>query len=210
MALFQRKPTQDLRTPSYTVTAQKTVLVVGLGNVGKKYDLTRHNIGFYIIDDYARKNEFPQWQEKKDFQCEITQTTLGSTQAILIKPSTMMNLSGEAVQAVAHFYKIKAENIFAIYDELDIPFGQLRSRVGGSSGGHNGVKSLITHIGEDFKRIRVGIGPKQPKEMESADFVLAKLSTEQQKSLPLISTEAQDMLQQGMFGSFMSETRSVV
>lgn len=199
-----------MRAPSYSITNTKSVLVVGLGNVGKEYTNTRHNIGFHIVDAFAQANDFPSWQTRKDLKCEISMKTLGSTQVILVKPTTFMNLSGESVQAVAHFYKVSPSDIVAIYDELDIVFGQIRTRVGGASGGHNGVKSLITHIGADFKRIRVGIGPKLHKDMDSADFVLGAFSKEQLELLPKLSIEAQDMLQQGIFGTFLSETRSVL
>jgi PTH1 family peptidyl-tRNA hydrolase len=135
---------------------------------------------------------------------------LGDTHVIAIKPTTFMNLSGEAAQAVAHFYKIPADRIIAVYDEIDIEFGQIRTRTGGSSAGHNGVKSLIQHLGEEFGRVRIGIGPKEPEQMDSADFVLAKFSSEQQTQLKNLTREATAILSEYAFsdGQLPSETRN--
>jgi len=119
---------------------------------------------------------------------------LGDTKVIAIKPTTFMNLSGEAVQAVAHFYKIPLERIVAVYDEIDVDFGQIRLRTGGGSAGHNGVKSLIEHLGEDFGRVRVGIGPKDHEQMDSADFVLAKFSAEEQAQIKNLTRETSAIL----------------
>src|SRR5262249_30722194 len=148
MALFQRRPEVGQAVQYYTLGQNKTLLIVGLGNPGKEYDGTRHNIGFAALDTFAEANNFDPWVNKKDLKCEMATARLGDAQVIAIKPTTFMNLSGEAVQAVAHFYKIPAERILAVYDEIDIEFGQVRLRKGGSSAGHNGVKSLIQHLGE--------------------------------------------------------------
>ena len=131
MALFQRRPQGSDTMRYYTLGQNKTVLIVGLGNPGKEYEGTRHNIGFEAVDRFAGDHDFPAWIEKKDLKCHFTQTQLGEAKVIVIKPTTFMNLSGEAVQAVANFYKIGAENIIVVHDELDIPFGQIRTRVGG-------------------------------------------------------------------------------
>ena len=186
------------------------VLIIGLGNPGKEYENTRHNIGFKALDAFAESNGFDPWINKKDLKCEMATAHLGGTQVILVKPATYMNNSGEAAQAVAHFYKIPAERILAVYDEIDVPFGQIRLRKGGSSAGHNGVKSLIQHLGEDFARVRIGIGPKQPEQMDSADFVLAKFSKEQQEQLKNLTQETTAILSEYAFsdGQLPSETRS--
>ncbi len=207
MALFQRRPEAGYAVQYYTLGQNKQILVVGLGNPGKKYGGTRHNIGFAAIDAFVGANDFEPWVNKKDLKCEMAKGKLGDTQVIVVKPSTYMNLSGEAVQAVAHFYKIPAERIVAVYDEIDIPFGQIRLRTGGSSAGHNGVKSLIQHIGEGFGRVRVGIGPKQgspqgsasgggeePQQMDSADFVLARFSKEQESQIKNLTRETSAIL----------------
>jgi PTH1 family peptidyl-tRNA hydrolase len=210
MALFQRRPQAGDTIRMYTLGQNKTVLIVGLGNPGKEYDGTRHNIGFAAVDAFQEKNNLDPWIEKKDLKCWQASGTLGETRAIVIKPTTFMNLSGEAVQAVMHFYKIPAEKIIIVHDELDIPFGQVRMRVGGSSAGHNGLKSIIQHIGEDIGRIRIGVGPKEPEQMDSADFVLAKFSKEQQEHLPELTREVSAVLSEFSYGEgqLLAETRT--
>lgn len=180
MALFQKKPQTSSSAPLYTLGLEKTVLVVGLGNPGKDYEGTRHNIGFACVDYFAQKHEFAAWIAKKDLKSHITSHNIGGTRVILAKPTTFMNLSGEAVAAVMHFYKIPLMQLLVIHDELDISFGQIRTREGGASAGHNGIKSLIEQVGEEFSRIRVGIGPKLPERLDSADFVLSAFDKEQQ------------------------------
>lgn len=209
MALFQKRPQVGQAIQFYTLGQNKQVLIVGLGNIGNEYDGTRHNIGFACIDAFAKANEFEPWIEKKDLRCQMTTARLGDTQVIAIKPTTYMNLSGEAVQAVAHFYKIPNQRIVVVYDEIDIDFGQIRTRVGGGSAGHNGVKSLIQHLGEDFGRVRVGIGPKVPEQIDSADFVLAKFSSEQQAQLKNLTRETSAILSEYAFsdGQLPAETR---
>jgi peptidyl-tRNA hydrolase, PTH1 family len=209
MSLFQSKPQESDPVNYVTIGMNKTLLLVGLGNPGKEYEGTRHNIGFACIDAFARSNDFPAWIEKKDLRCQLASKQLADTRIIIIKPTTFMNLSGEAVQAVCSFYKIDVNKITAIYDELDVDFGQIRLRVGGSAAGHNGVKSIIQHLGEDFGRIRVGIGPKDPPQIDSADFVLQRFSADQQANLKELLVEATAVLSETAYGSPLpNETRS--
>lgn len=209
MALFQKRPQVQNPVRFTTVGLNKTLLIVGLGNPGEEYAGTRHNIGFMCLDDFARKNDFPAWTSKKDLKCELTQQTLGETRVILVKPQTYMNLSGEAVQAVQHFYKLNNTQTIVVHDELDIPFGQLRMRTGGSAAGNNGIKSVSQHIGEDYGRVRVGIGPKKPAQMDTADFVLQEFSTAQQEQLPALIREVNALLSEYAYGTpFAAETRS--
>lgn len=210
MSLFQRRPNQGATVQFYTLGQTKTVLVVGLGNIGKEYDHTRHNIGFDCIDAFVQAHEFQPWLEKKDLKCHLASATLGETRTIVIKPTTFMNKSGEAVQAVAHFYKIPAERIIVVHDELDVPFGQIRLRVGGSSAGHNGLKSIISSIGEGFGRVRIGIGPKEPEQIDSADFVLGRFSKEQQGHTPELIRETNAILSEYAYGDgqLFAETRN--
>lgn len=209
MALLQKRPITDTLTPLYTLQASKTVLLVGLGNIGEEYDNTRHNIGFTCLDFFAAENDFDPWINKKDLKSLITQKTLGSTRVILAKPTTFMNLSGEAIQAIASFYKIDPAHIVVIADELDIPFGQIRARSGGGAAGHNGIKSAIQHLGEDFGRLRIGIGPKTHEQMDSADFVLAKFTKEEQARIPDLNREVTALLTETIYGdALQSETRS--
>jgi peptidyl-tRNA hydrolase, PTH1 family len=213
MALFQKNPySSDAGKQLFSFGHTKKILIVGLGNIGKKYDKTRHNLGFSCIDYFASQNDFPAWIEKKDAKCMLSKKTLGETEVILLKPTTMMNLSGEAVQAIAHFYKIATESIVVVHDELDIPFGQIRTRTGGGPAGHNGVKSTIKHVGKDFGRIRIGIESEdRPEKMESSDFVLANLSKEEQDLLPTMSREVASILTETIFsGQLHAETRSFI
>ncbi len=210
MALFQRKPqTSDPKT-FYTIGLNKNVLLAGLGNPGKEYDLTRHNVGFLALDEFvAKTDEMEDWIVKKDLKCLMSTGQIGQNRVIAIKPATFMNLSGEAVQAAANFYKIAPTDIVVIHDELDIDFGQIRIRVGGSAAGHNGIKSVSQHIGEGYGRIRVGIGPKQPARIKSEDFVLKKFSAEEQAQLPNLVRETNAILSEYLYGSQLPhETRN--
>lgn len=150
-------------------------LIVGLGNPGRDYAGTRHNVGFDAIDYLAEKNNVKL--NKMKFNAVYGEYTLNGEKVILFKPLTFMNLSGDAVVQVVKFYKIPMENIIVIYDDIDIGLGALRIRPHGSSGTHNGMKSVIYQLQSDkFKRIRIGIGNKPHPEMNLADFVLQKFS----------------------------------
>lgn len=194
MALFQKKPQTSDSIPLYSLGVNKTILIIGLGNPGKEYDGTRHNIGFGVMDFFAKANDFPGWIAKKDLKSNISQNTLGDTRVLLVKPTTFMNSSGEAASAVQHFYKVFNPQTLVVYDELALAFGQLRTRQGGSDAGHNGVKSLIQHIGDDFNRLRVGIGSEISEKADAADFVLGKFTKKEQESLPLVLRETNELI----------------
>jgi peptidyl-tRNA hydrolase, PTH1 family len=209
MGLFQKKPVAGTAVPLYTLGLNKTVLLMGLGNPGEKYEGTRHNIGFVCLDAFVRANDFPEWAAKKDLQCLMSSGSIGSTKVIVVKPQTFMNLSGEAVQAAAHFYKIPSENIVVIHDELDMPFGQIRTRTGGSSAGHNGVKSIIAHLGEGFGRVRIGVRNNLAEKLDSADFVLTKFTKAEQNQLPNLTRETTAILTEYLYSSTLpAETRT--
>ncbi|HSH55836.1 MAG TPA: aminoacyl-tRNA hydrolase [Candidatus Limnocylindrales bacterium] len=210
MALFQNRPQTSSPLSYTTIGLNKTALIVGFGNPGTQYDTTRHNIGFACLDAFVNKTpELGQWVEKKDLKCHLASGQLGETRVLAIKPTTFMNLSGEAVQAVAHFYKVPLDQIIVIHDELDVAFGQIRLRVGGSAAGHNGIKSVTHHLGEAYGRIRIGIGPKTPEQIDSADFVLQKFSQEEQAQMPALTREVNAILSEYVFGGQLpNETRS--
>lgn len=211
MALFQRNTQISRSAELYTIGTNKSFLIVGLGNPEKKYEGTRHNIGFAVVDYFAKLNDFPPWQLKKDLQCQLASQTLRDRRVILCKPTTYMNNSGQAVQAVQHFYRLYNQQMLAVYDELALEFGQLRTRVGGTDAGHNGVKSLIQHIGEDFGRLRIGIGPLPGPKAEAADFVLSKFSKKEQASLTLILKESGVLITEFIFSEKLPhETRTVM
>lgn len=210
MALFQRRPQME-KTPLYSIGAQKSWLIVGLGNPGKQYGNTRHNVGFEAVEEFAKQNEFPGWTIKKDLKSRLTWHNLGENRVILCLPETFMNDSGQAVQAVQQFYKIANSQTLAVYDELVIPFGQLRMRVGGADAGHNGVKSMIAQVGGDFGRLRIGVGPKSVAKMNDADYVLGKFSKAESSKLPQILREAGVVMTEFIFsGELPHDTRTVL
>lgn len=148
-------------------------LIVGLGNPGPKYEQTRHNVGFVFLDELARANGAGFRVENK-FHGEVCKLSIGGRDIWLLKPNTFMNLSGKAVAALAHFYKIPPEAVLVVHDELDIPPGQLRLKQGGGHGGHNGLRDIISRLGSrDFHRLRVGIGhPGDSREVSG--YVLSR------------------------------------
>jgi peptidyl-tRNA hydrolase, PTH1 family len=211
MAFFQKKPQVQSSAPLYSIGAHKNILIIGLGNAGKDYAGSRHNIGFKILDEFASKNEFPAWTLKKDLKCQLAVQNMGENRVILCKPATFMNNSGQAAQATQHFYQVYNQNTLAVYDELAIPFGSLRTRRGGSAAGHNGVKSLIQHLGEDFERLRVGIGTDMAQRADSSDFVLGKFTRPETEAMPQIIRESNAIITEYIFGGELPhETRSVL
>ncbi len=154
-------------------------LVAGLGNPGREYELTRHNLGWVAVDAYARKHGLA-WKGAPEFESLVARRDLGPGRALwLIKPQTFMNGSGRAVASFARYHRIAPEDVAAVYDDLTIDIGLLKVSVLGSDAGHNGVASLLEHLGTGFARLRLGVGPKQPPEMDIKDFVLARFTTEQ-------------------------------
>jgi PTH1 family peptidyl-tRNA hydrolase len=139
------------------------LLFVGLGNPGAKYARNRHNIGFMAVDEIARRHRFSPWRRR--FQGETAEGTLDSERVILLKPTTYMNESGRAVQEAANFFKIGAGDITVFQDELELPPAKLRVKVGGGIAGHNGLRSISAHIGNDYRRVRLGIGHPGVKEL---------------------------------------------
>ncbi|HDW3055332.1 TPA: aminoacyl-tRNA hydrolase [Bacillus cereus] len=152
-------------------------LIVGLGNPGREYELTRHNIGFMAIDELAKGWNISLNEQK--FKGVFGAGFVNGEKVILLKPLTYMNLSGESIRPLMDYYKIDVEDFVVMYDDLDIPVGKLRLRMKGSAGGHNGVKSMISHLGtQEFQRIRMGID--RPKNgMKVVDYVLGRFTSEE-------------------------------
>jgi len=145
-------------------------LIVGLGNPGDKYARNRHNIGFMAADEIHRKHSsFAPWRSR--FQAQVSEGRIGSDKVLLMKPSTFMNESGRAVGEAMRFFKIDPEDICVIYDELDLPPSKFRMKTGGGHGGHNGLRSITAHIGESYRRLRLGIGHPGDKKLVS-NYVL--------------------------------------
>lgn len=166
-------------------------LIVGLGNPGPEYNFTRHNFGFLTLDFYAKINNL-NWEKPK-----FGALWLKSGDNIFIKPQNFYNNSGEAVQAFAHFYKIPAENILVICDDLNLDFGQIRFREKGSSGGSNGLKSIISHLGtENFPRLRLGTNNPLRPQIGDIDFVLGHFTAAEKNQLPQLLKTISDRLDQ--------------
>jgi len=152
-------------------------LIIGLGNIGEKYQLTRHNIGFLVIDEIT-KNLNTSNVNNSNFQSTLSKSGYN----LFSKPTTYMNNSGIAVHSIKEYYKIDLENIIVIHDDLDLPFGTVKFKIGGGHGGHNGLKSIDAHIGKEYIRIRVGIGKPKDK-LDVANYVLSNFSKEEMNKL---------------------------
>ncbi len=153
-------------------------MIVGLGNPGREYAFTRHNIGFEVVDALAEAFSIPLTKTK--FQGVFGKGTIDGEEVLLLKPLTYMNLSGESVSPLLQYFKIDPEDLMVVYDDLDLPTGKLRLRMKGSAGGHNGIKSILYHLQtEEFKRLRIGIGRPEGRQ-PVVDYVLKKFSKEQE------------------------------
>lgn len=169
-------------------------LLVCLGNPGGKYDNTRHNVGFMVADELAGRLKVPIQRLK--FRALTNTVTLAGQKVLLMKPVTYMNLSGQAVQQAAAFYKVPPERVLVVSDDVALPPGKLRIRTNGSAGGHNGLKDIITHLGSDqFPRIRIGVGGKPHQDYDMADWVLGKLQGEDKKAVDAAVKKAADAVE---------------
>lgn len=157
-------------------------LIVGLGNPGEKYARTRHNLGFLALDLLAERQKLKINRIK--YKALVAETEFGGARCLLMKPQTYMNLSGESVGEAARFYKIPADHVVVISDDISLPVGKLRIRTGGSAGGHNGLKNIIQHLGTDqFPRIKVGVGAPGQAGYDVVDWVIGRPLGEDQKVL---------------------------
>lgn len=175
-------------------------IIIGLGNPGQQYHLTRHNIGFVFLDELQKQWNFPEFVFQKKFNAELSREKFQEEDVILVKPRTFMNASGEVVKNLLDFYKLLPKDILVIHDDLDIPMGSYKIAANSSSAGHNGVQNIIDRLGtHEFQRIRIGIG--QAKEeapvcrVDAHDFVLGKFSEEEMEKIksiePLILEETE-------------------
>lgn len=175
-------------------------LIVGLGNPGAKYAGTRHNAGFDALDWAARR-----WGIRVDRARFDALTGTGEAaghKVLLLKPQTFMNLSGQAVGKAAAFYKVPAQNVIVLFDDISLAPGRLRLRKAGSAGGHNGVKSIISQIGQEFPRVKIGVGAKPYPEYDLADWVLSRFTPDERKAMEARYDDVADALEMMMKGQF--------
>jgi len=167
------------------------ILIVGLGNPGKEFSRTRHNVGFIILDEFQTKFEFSDWKTKKKLKAEISKGRIGKEEIVLAKPKTYMNASGKSVKAIISHYKLSLCNLFIVHDDLDLPFGKMKISEGKNSAGHKGVQSIIDELKtKGFVRFRIGIGTEKSNLKSSSInemFVLKKFNKKEQDSLKKIS-----------------------
>jgi PTH1 family peptidyl-tRNA hydrolase len=172
---FSKKPSND----------QPPRLVVGLGNPGKEYEATRHNIGFMVVDELARRWDVSSFKTKD----KARQALVSSRRVVLVEPTSFMNLSGAPVRVIASWYRTPPAEIVVISDDMDLPFGKMRMRPGGGHGGHNGLRSIIATMTDAFPRLRVGVGRPQ---RDSIDHVLSPFSSDERIALPTVVNAAAD------------------
>lgn len=180
------------------------LLLVGLGNPGPKYAKNRHNIGFMAVDRIAARHGFGPWRAR--FQADVAEGAIAGVKALLMKPRTYMNDSGRAVAEAARFYKTALADVIAFHDELDLAPGKLRVKVGGGNAGHNGLRSITAHMGNDYKRVRLGIG--HPGRDAVLSYVLNDFSKSEQPWVDALTdavAEAADLLARGEDESFQNK-----
>lgn len=182
-------------------------LIIGLGNPSQQYHGTRHNLGFWYVSEFAAQHGLG-WQEKSKFRAYLAEGSLGGDKFILAKPTTYYNLVGESAQVICQFYKIPPEDVLVVHDDLALPLGTIRTREGGSDGGNNGMKSIIAHLGQGVKRLRVGIDSPQRQHTSDAHYVLSKLSTTEIDLLSGLSPEVDRLIAQFIASSFTTTTVS--
>jgi peptidyl-tRNA hydrolase, PTH1 family len=163
-------------------------IIVGLGNPGAKYRGTRHNIGFAVLDELASRRQVEFESAPAD---ALIAKVRGADGALFAKPMTVMNLSGEAVGALLRYYKIDAADLLVIVDDVDLPLGKLRARARGSAGGHNGLKSIAAHLGDEYSRLRIGVGRGDPRR-DLADHVLTKFDADEHAEVERVTLRAAD------------------
>lgn len=167
-------------------------LLIGLGNIGREYQLTRHNFGFLLLDQIVA--DYGLVAQSKKFKSEVFTGEIDGKKVVAIKPQTFMNLSGEAVLAAASFYKIAPKDILVFHDDLDLAPVKIKVKIGGGNAGHNGLKSIDEVIGKDYMRLRLGIGRPENSEFETADYVLGKFSRDEMELVKKTNEKISDLI----------------
>ena len=175
-------------------------LIAGLGNPGAQYARTLHNVGFWLVDELARQGNSTFRRESKFFG-EVCEVSLGAHRVRLLKPETFMNRSGQSILALAQFYKLPVDSVLVVHDEIDLPTGTLRLKLGGGHGGHNGLRDISLRLGSNFARLRIGVGHPGHKD-NVHDYVLHTPRREQEETLHSSLDEALEMIPQIVAGEF--------
>jgi PTH1 family peptidyl-tRNA hydrolase len=182
-------------------------LIIGLGNPGERYATTRHNVGFRMLD-YVARQRGAAFNPQPKFKADVAQLSTDGEKIILAKPTTFYNLSGESVRSLADFYKIAPEDILIVHDELALPFGTIRTRMGGSDAGNNGVKSVNAHLGPQTARIRIGVYNDLRDRIDDANFVLAPFNKEESEILDERQQKIASLIDAFISGNFEVTTHS--
>jgi PTH1 family peptidyl-tRNA hydrolase len=184
-------------------------LIIGLGNMGDEYDKTRHNAGFMALDAFISKIEAGSWKKRPEFSADIIETNVSGEKVIFAKPQTFMNNSGLAVVKLQNYFAVNDPRILVVYDDVDIDFMTVRTRIGGSNGGHNGIKSIENVIGDMFARIRIGVKNEHLQRQDTADFVLTKFSRAELLQMPAILDVANDFIEAFIARSFEETSKTI-
>lgn len=210
MGIVTKKPilNEDI-SALYTSSLESLKLFIGLGNPGDKYAANRHNAGFMCLNRLADLSDIA-WQNKPDFKSQFAQTDIGGARIMLIKPQTYVNLSGEALAAVADFYKLAPGDIYVIHDEIRHPFGTIEVCRRHEHFGHNGLKSIKNFLKGELQLIRVGIGPKRPEQISLSDFVLADFTANELEKLPSVTKEVCSLIGEAGAGPLKAGKRSIL
>lgn len=184
-------------------------IIFAQGNPGAQYAFTRHNVGFFMLDEFAKKHR-AEFVKKTKFHADIAELNLKGEKILLVKPTTFYNETGQSARSLVDFYKIiPATDLLVIHDDLALPFGTLRTREKGSDAGNNGIKSLNSHVGPEYNRLRLGIYSDLRDRMNDADFVLGHLSAHEKNTLPSVYTEVERIIEQFTDGTFVSTKTTV-
>lgn len=185
----------------YSILQVDMKLILAQGNPGSEYRDTRHNVGFRMLDSYTHQHDLA-WVEKTKFNAYVAEHSLAGEKILFVKPTTYYNDTGSAVRAIADFYKIDTSDILVLHDDIALPLGTIRTRDKGSSAGNNGIKSLNTHLGEHYLRMRIGIWSSLADRMQATAFVLGKFTTQEHELLSAQQATAEAIIDSFIDGSF--------
>jgi PTH1 family peptidyl-tRNA hydrolase len=170
-------------------------LIVGLGNPGNDYANTRHNFGYRAVEAFSHAHRSAAWKSDSKFEAEVAEVTIGTEKIVLAKPTTFMNLSGQSVQKLVHYYKLTPNDVWIVFDEADLNFGDIRQKPSTGKSTHNGIRSVVEHLGTGFNQLRLGIKTEQISKMPLDKFVLSRFTKTESEEVPFILQSAVEMLE---------------